>query len=189
MAYSMVLLPQSSKLETKLKLSLGDRLWNSNDCCPGPVAPWLEGMTKRATAASTVAQCGGLWPVLELGGREGAGRPERRAAVFGVVQGVSFQCRLTARSGQTYRFLGFWDKGALIIPPHGISKMRPKTPDQEIKIAKKCKGDWKGKWIYQMVESLCWGPRALMRISSFCKDSRIASNCGSSWKNIGLIDW
>ncbi len=44
--------------------------------------------------------------------------------------------------GQTYRFLGFWDKGALIILTHGFEKKSQKTPEKEIKKALGYKADW-----------------------------------------------
>jgi phage-related protein len=50
-----------------------------------------------------------------------------------------------SHAGQAYRFLGFWDKGALIILTHGFSKKTPKTPDQEIKKAKRYMADWEGR--------------------------------------------
>jgi phage-related protein len=40
------------------------------------------------------------------------------------------------------RFLGFWDKGALIILTHGFVKKTQKTPQKEIKKALDYKADW-----------------------------------------------
>ncbi|HUX40384.1 MAG TPA: type II toxin-antitoxin system RelE/ParE family toxin [Rectinemataceae bacterium] len=44
--------------------------------------------------------------------------------------------------GQIYRFLGFWDKGALIILTHGFEKKTQKTPEKEIRKALEYKADW-----------------------------------------------
>jgi phage-related protein len=55
-----------------------------------------------------------------------------------------WEARVT-HSGQAYRFLGFWDKGALIILTHGFSKKSQKTPDQEIRKALKYMADWEGR--------------------------------------------
>ena len=44
--------------------------------------------------------------------------------------------------GQAYRFLGFWDKGALIILTHGFEKKTEKTPEKEIRKALDYKADW-----------------------------------------------
>jgi phage-related protein len=48
-------------------------------------------------------------------------------------------------SGQAYRFLGFWDKGALIILTHGFRKKSQRTPDQEIRKALDYRADWEGR--------------------------------------------
>lgn len=50
-----------------------------------------------------------------------------------------------SHAGQAYLFLGFWERGALIILTHGFSKKTLKTPMEEIKRAKKCMADWKGR--------------------------------------------
>jgi hypothetical protein len=43
------------------------------------------------------------------------------------------------------RFLGFWDKGALIILTHGFMKKSQKTPDQEIRKALEYRADREGR--------------------------------------------
>ncbi len=50
-----------------------------------------------------------------------------------------------SHAGHGYRFLGVWEKGALIILTHGFSKKTQKTPVQEINKAKKYMGDWRGR--------------------------------------------
>lgn len=52
-----------------------------------------------------------------------------------------YECRV-GLAGQIYRFLGFWDKGNLIILTHGFEKKTQKTPESEIKKAKDYKADW-----------------------------------------------
>lgn len=52
-----------------------------------------------------------------------------------------YECRV-GLAGQIYRFLGFWDKGNLVILTHGFEKKTQKTPEQEIKKAKDYKADW-----------------------------------------------
>jgi len=48
-------------------------------------------------------------------------------------------------SGRACRFLGFWDKGALIILTHGFMKKSQKTPDQEIRKALEYRADREGR--------------------------------------------
>jgi len=45
-------------------------------------------------------------------------------------------------AGMAYRFLGFWDEGALIILTHGFVKKTQKTPGKEIQKALEYKADW-----------------------------------------------
>lgn len=52
-----------------------------------------------------------------------------------------WECRV-GLGGQIYRFLGFWDKGALVILTHGFEKKTQKTPEQEIQKALDYKADW-----------------------------------------------
>lgn len=52
-----------------------------------------------------------------------------------------WECRVGA-GGRIYRFLGFWDEGALIILTHGFEKKSQKTPLQEIRKALDMKADW-----------------------------------------------
>ena len=52
-----------------------------------------------------------------------------------------YDCRV-GLAGQIYRFLGFWDKGNMVILTHGFEKKTHKTPEQEIKKAEDYKADW-----------------------------------------------
>lgn len=52
-----------------------------------------------------------------------------------------WECRV-GLAGRSYRFMGFWDKGAVILLTHGFEKKSQKTPDREIKRALDYKADW-----------------------------------------------
>ena len=52
-----------------------------------------------------------------------------------------WECRV-GLGGRIYRFLAFWDAGALIILTHGFEKKTQKTPLQEINKALNLKADW-----------------------------------------------
>ncbi len=52
-----------------------------------------------------------------------------------------WECRV-GLGGRIYRFLGFWDAGALIVLTHGFQKKTQKTPAQEINKALSFKADW-----------------------------------------------
>ena len=52
-----------------------------------------------------------------------------------------WECRV-GLGGRIYRFLAFWDAGALIVMTHGFEKKSQKTPLQEIKKALNLKADW-----------------------------------------------
>jgi len=52
-----------------------------------------------------------------------------------------YECRIEY-SGQIYRFLAFWEKGAIVILTHGFEKKTQKTPPKEIKKALDYKADW-----------------------------------------------
>lgn len=52
-----------------------------------------------------------------------------------------WECRI-GLARRVYRFLGFWDEGALIILTHGFQKKTQKTPQQEIRKALELKADW-----------------------------------------------
>jgi len=52
-----------------------------------------------------------------------------------------WECRV-GLGGRIYRFLGFWDAGALIILTHGFEKKTQKIPLQEINKALNIKADW-----------------------------------------------
>jgi len=55
-----------------------------------------------------------------------------------------WECRVGI-GGMAYRFLGFWNKGAMIVLTHGFAKKTQKTPEAEIRKALKYKSDWEGR--------------------------------------------
>jgi len=52
-----------------------------------------------------------------------------------------WECRV-GLGGRIYRFLGFWDAGALIVLTHGFQKKTQKTPAREINKALSFKAEW-----------------------------------------------
>jgi phage-related protein len=52
-----------------------------------------------------------------------------------------WECRV-GLGGRIYRFMGFWETGALIVLTHGFQKKTQKTPLQEINKALNLKADW-----------------------------------------------
>jgi len=55
-----------------------------------------------------------------------------------------WECRV-GLGGRIFRFLGFWEAGALIILTHGFQKKTQKTPRQEINKALSFKADWESR--------------------------------------------
>jgi phage-related protein len=53
--------------------------------------------------------------------------------------------RALAKVLAVFKLIETQDKGALVILTHGFSKKTPKTPDQEIKKAKRYMTDWEGR--------------------------------------------
>jgi len=52
-----------------------------------------------------------------------------------------WECRVSL-AGRSYRFLGFLERGSVVLLTHGFEKKSQKTPEREIKRALEYKADW-----------------------------------------------